>query len=135
MSKFEMLSTVKYRDAIGGWHPLGFVGARVEQGLAVQASIYLHGIYMGRCFSFPFEDKELPYLHGHLLGDGGNYEDKGIIKKRWLRCGFIFTTEIDGSDFKGETRSGNQFYTIQINVCPIKPNKKGTAFVLTVKHD
>ena len=128
-----MIAGVKYRDAIGGWHPIGKVGAKVEDAQAEQASVYLHCVYLGRCFAFPFEGMPFPYLHGDLLGYDGYYEDKGNRHQRWVRCGFISTHEVDGSDWNGEERCGKQLYRIQMDACPVKTNKQGTAIVLKVK--
>lgn len=134
MSKFNMIAGIRYRDPVGGWHTIGKVGALVVEGYAQQASVYLHCIYLGRCYGFPFDGQPFPFIHGDLMAHDGHYEEEGVKKSRWVRCGFISTHEADGSDYDGHENYGKQVYRINLDACPIKANKKGTALVMAVKQ-
>ena len=133
MNKFNQIAAIKYRDPLGNWWPIGKVGACVEDAQATQASVYLHCMYLGRCYAFPYEGCPFPYIHGDLLAHNGHYEEGGVKQSRWVRCGFISTHEVDGSDWNGEERCGKQMYRLQLDALPTHSNKKGTAMVLKVK--
>ena len=133
-NRFEMIAGVRYRDAVGGWWTVGKVGACIEDGHAVQASVYMHAFYLGRCFAFPFVPSVFPYLHGDLMGFDGHYEEEGVQKQRWTRCGFISSHEVDGSDWEGEKRIGSKMYRLHLDALPFRTNKKGTAIVLKVRE-
>jgi len=132
---FEFIAWVKYRDVVGGWHPIGKVGASAEDEQGnVEASIYLDAFFLGRCFAFPFEGKPFPYLHGEVRGFDGHYKDKGVTLAKWIKCGYIWSHEVDGTDVRGLERVGQKAYGLRLDALPLKLNKRG-AIVLSIFNE
>jgi len=129
-----MIAQVKYRDPLGGWHPVGKIGVRIEGHL--NAHVYMNAVYLGHCYAFPFDgvEEKMPYLHGTIVGHDGYYYKGDKQQSRWIECGYIWTDEKDGSDWNGEELYGRRMYGLRFDAMPVRlvANNKG-AIVLPIR--